>query len=382
MAGSFSYRYMGRPLNFGAFARLTSARYATLSLPAAMDRALAQTGVFAGIQAGRVGLTAQYESSRMRDTSPIDRASVSASLGISHDANLFLSGGRSRRGGKNTLEAFAGVSYTLAAGVVASLSYDRSGDAGGTTSVNVQKSLPLGEGVGYQLSGTGANGAPGMARGLLQYQGPIGRYEVSYERVNGQDVKTLRASGGIVVIGGTITPTRAVGQSFALLRVPGVPGVAGFSSNQPVGRTNGRGDLLVPNILPYYANRLSIADTDVPLDYAVEETERSIAPPYRGGALVLFPVERVRMVAGSIVMEFEGRTIVPAYGRLTLSLGNIPTDFPIGSLGEFYLQNVAPGRHTAVVSYGTASCEITIEVPATETPSIHLGTLRCPMVAP
>lgn len=98
--------------------------------------------------------------------------------------------------------------------------------------------------------------------------------------------------------------------------------------------------------------------------------------------LVLFRVERVRMVAGSIVMEFEGRTIVPAYGALTLSLGKHPTDFPIGSLGDFYLQNVAPGRHTAVVSYGTASCEITIEVPAMDTPSINLGTLRCLPGAP
>src|SRR5260221_3492724 len=221
-----------------------------------------------------------------------------------------------------------------------------------------------------------------MARGLLQYQEPIGRSQVSSEGVNGQDVKTLSASGGIVAIGGTIPPTRAVGQRFARVRGPGVPGVGGFSSSQPVGRTNGRGDLLVPDILPYYANRLSIADTDVPLDYAVEETERSIAPPYRGGALVLFPVERVRMVAGSIVMEFEGRTIVPAYGRLTLSVGNNPTDFPIGSLGEFYLQNVAPGHHTAVVSYGTASCEVTIDVPATETASIPLGTLRCLAGAP
>ena len=61
-----------------------------------------------------------------------------------------------------------------------------------------------------------------------------------------------------------------VGQSFALLRVPGVKGVEGFSSNQPIGRTNGSGDLLVPEILPYYGNRLSIADTDVPLDYVAD----------------------------------------------------------------------------------------------------------------
>jgi len=127
-----------------------------------------------------------------------------------------------------------------------------------------------------------------------------------------------------------------------------VPGVAGFSSNQPAGRTNGRGDLLVPQILPYYGNRLSIADTDVPLDYEVAATEMNIAPPYRGGALVLFPVERIHPVVGLLLMEFSGRLIVPAYGRLTLIVGRKPKEFPLGSLGDFYLENVTPGRHAAV----------------------------------
>jgi len=380
-AGSFAYRYVGRPLNFGAFARVMSARYANLGLPAAMDRARAQAGVFAGIQVGRVGLTAQYETSRMRDTSPIDRISLSASLPISRDANLLLSGGRARRGGAGTLEAFAGASYSFGRGIMASLSHDRSGD-GATTSVNVQKPLPLAEGFGYQVNGSSVNSASGMARGVFQYQGDYGRYEASYEQVNGQDSKTLSASGGIVMVGGTVSATRAVGQSFALLRVPGVPGVAGFSSNQPVGRTNGRGDLLVPQILPYYGNRLSIADTDVPLDYEVAATEMNIAPPYRGGAVVLFPVERVHPVVGLLLMEFSGRLIVPAYGRLTLTIGKKLAEFPIGSLGDFYLENVAPGRHAVVVNYGTAACEITIEVPATEKPSVNLGTLRCKVDAP
>ncbi len=381
-AGSFAYRYVGRPINFGAFARLMSSRYANLGLPAARDRALAQTGVFAGAQVGRVGLTAQYEASRMRDTSPIDRISLSASLPIARGANLFLSGGRSRRGGAGTLEVFAGVSYSFAGGALASLSHDRSGDGGATTSITVQKQLPLAEGFGYQVNGSGVNGASTIARGVFQYQGDYGRYEASYEHLNGQDSKTLSASGGIVMVGGTVSATRAVGQSFALLRVPDVPGVAGFSSNQPVGRTNGRGDLLVPQILPYYGNRLSIADTDVPLDYEVAATEMTVAPPYRGGALVLFPVERLHPVVGLLLMEVSGRLIVPAYGRLTLTIGKKLTEFPIGSQGDFYLENVAPGRHSAVVNYGTAACEFTIEVPATEKPPVDLGTLRCRVDAP
>jgi outer membrane usher protein len=381
-AASLAYRYIGRPFNFGAFARLMSARYANLGLAAAADRALSQIGVFAGIQAGRVGLTAQYETSRMRDSSPIERISISASLPLSREANVFLAGGRARHGGAATLEAFAGVSYAFAGGAMASISHDRSGDGGATTSASVQKSLPLGDGFGYQLNGSGAGGNSSMGRGVFQYQGEFGRYEASYEHINGQDVKTLSASGGIVMVGGAVSATRPVGQSFALLRVPGVRGVAGFSSNQPVGRTNGRGDLLVPQILPYYGNRLSIADTDVPLNYEVAATERTVAPPYRGGALVVFPVARIRPVVGSFLMEVSGRLIVPAYGRLTLIVGKKPVELPIGSLGDFYIENLPPGRHAAIVEYASAACDVTIEVPATDKPSINLGTLRCKVDAP
>lgn len=382
MAGSFSYRYIGQPFNVGAFARVLSARYANLGLPAAMDRALAQTGVFAGIQAGRVGLTAQYEASRMRDAKPTERVSLSASLGIAHDASLFVSGGRSRSAGVAALEAFAGVSYAIGGGTMASVSWERPGEGAATASASIQKSLPLGEGFGYQVNGSGASGGSSMARGVFQYQGSFGRYEASYDHVNGQDVQTLSASGGFVMVGDTLSASRAVGQSFALLRVPGVEGVAGFSSNQPVGRTNGRGDLLIPDILPYYGNRLSISDTDVPLDYSVGATELNIAPPYRGGALVLFPVERVRSAVGSLIMTVSGRDIVPAYGSLTLAVGKKQTEFPIGSLGDFYLEGVPPGRYPAVVGYGTAACEVTIEVPATEKTSVNLGTLRCTVDAP
>ena len=55
-----------------------------------------------------------------------------------------------------------------------------------------------------------------------------------------------------------------------------------------MGRTNGRGDTLVPNLLPYYANRLGISDQDVPFDREIETVEQAVAPPYRGGALVTF----------------------------------------------------------------------------------------------
>jgi len=318
----------------------------------------------------------------MRDASSIERVSVSASLALSRGCNLLVSGGRSRHGAVAGFEAFAGASYSLPGGAIASLSRERTPDGGGSTSASLQKSLPLGTGFGYQVNASDGGGGAAGGRGVFQYQGPYGRYEAFYQRVNGQGVQTLSAAGGIVAIGGTIFPTRAVGQGFALLRVPGVEGVTGFSSNQPIGRTNARGDLLIPEILPYYGNRVGIADTDVPLDYEIGATEKNVAPPYRGGAVILFPVQRLRVVAGSLLLEISGQTVVPSYGRLTLSVGVKKLELPIGRGGDFYLENVDPGLYIGTVEFRAAACNFTIEVPQAQLPFANLGTLRCRVGAP
>lgn len=75
-----------------------------------------------------------------------------------------------------------------------------------------------------------------------------------------------------------------------------------YASHQQVGRTNRKGNLLVPGLLPYYGNTVSIAEQDIPLDRSVEATQRIIAPPFRGGALVTFPVRRTQHSTGRVVL--------------------------------------------------------------------------------
>ncbi len=380
-ASSFSYRYLGQPLNFGIFARALSARYSNLSLRASQDRPLTDGGAFVGFQAGRIGLTAQYEVSRMRDSDSSRQVTLSASVPLSSDVNAFVSAGHSRRGTVNALEAFAGLAFTLGGGAIASITHERHADGAAATSANLQKSMPLGSGYGYQVSAAGG-AASTSGRGLFQVQGPYGRYEAWYENVKGVSVETVSISGGIVDVGGTFALSRAVGQSFALLRVPGVEGVTGFSSNQPVGRTDARGDLLVPDMLPYYGNRLRIADTDVPRDYSIGQTEKTVAPPYRGGALIIFPVERARAITGFVRMEVKGQEIVPAYGTLIVPVEGRRIESPIGSRGDFFLENVPPGRREALVLFGDGACRVEIVVPDTQQQFFNAGTLRCAVETP
>jgi outer membrane usher protein len=211
----------------------------------------------------------------------------------------------------------------------------------------------------------------------VQYQTRFGRYEMRQEHLDGAPVTTLNASGSIVGIGGRLFASRPVEQSFALVRVPGVSHVRTFMSNQEIGQTDSRGNLLVPNLLPYYGNRLSIADVDVPLELSIGAREMTLAPPYRGGAVALFPVSREQRLTGTIVVASAGGLVVPVSGRLTVASDGHPIESPIGRGGQFYLEGLTPGTYQATVEHEALTCRFALRVVESDAPVVKLGTVQC-----
>jgi outer membrane usher protein len=148
-------------------------------------------------------------------------------------------------------------------------------------------------------------------------------------------------------------------------------------SNQVVGTTNRNGDLLIPNLLHYYGNRVGIDDKDIPLDHDIGATERTIAPPYRGGVVVAFPVRRVQSVAGSIAIDEGGVAVSPAYGQIVVTAGERRVISPLDEVGNFYLEDLAPGSYAAEVQYAKGVCNFALVVPAGSTALVDVGAVRC-----
>jgi outer membrane usher protein len=175
-------------------------------------------------------------------------------------------------------------------------------------------------------------------------------------------------------MGGDFFATRPVQDGYALIQVPGVGGVRGFLNNQEIGRTDGRGNLLVPSLSSYYGNRLSIAPTDVPMEYDIAATEQLVATYLRSGARVLFPVRRVQALTGTLELE-EGKT--PALGELRMGIGGETFASPVGADGRFWLEGVPAGHHSARVEFGGGTCRVELDVPASADRAMDVGTLRC-----
>jgi outer membrane usher protein len=153
--------------------------------------------------------------------------------------------------------------------------------------------------------------------------------------------------------------------------------VRGFASNREVGRTDRRGNLLVTDLLPYYANVLSIADTDVPLNYKVGEVQMNLAPPYRGGAVARFPVQRVQRTIGRMLIVTAAGERAPAYGELAVTAGKTESISPVGADGQFYFDSLPAGSHPAAVTFAGQVCRFTLTVPEADTDLVELGTTKC-----
>jgi outer membrane usher protein len=380
-AYSVGYSYNARRVSVAGSVRSYSSDYATLSLSGRDARPAYEANAMLGIQvSSRMSVTVNHSQLTTRGAESAvvaggreRRTWVSARSQIG-GVGLFASATRRTAAGIVSNDVEVGVSLSLGARTSAMMT-GSAGAAPGHMRAEVQHALPMTTGVGYRLRMSDQPG--GLGGALLQYQNRYGRYEVEQVQAGGTYGTTLRAAGGLVAIGGGVFATRPVEESFALVRVPGVAGVRGYASNQEIGRTDRDGNLLIPNLLPYYGNIVSVNDQDIPLDYKLGELLQRVAPPFRSGAVVTFSATRVLAVTGTVSVEVAGEAVVPAYGQLTVVVAGRAIDSPIGQLGEFYLEGIPPGRHQATLEYrgGTGTC--VVDVPLSTAVVVRLGKITC-----
>ena len=399
-AALLSYSYVGRRLNFQIGARYQSKDYSNLNLepsslppanakpvgvPSSSDRQRKDLLASISRNLGKVAsLSLQYEATQWRDVGWSNRITLAANRSITRWMYAFATVSNIyTRTWPTEYDMFVGLSFVPAdrvtAGATRSDHWGGQSAHGGTTQATLQQSLPLGQGVGYRL--VTAQGENAINEANAQYQGAYGRIEADYQHqgfdTENRGTATLTATGGLVLIGGRGYLTRSVQDSYALIRVPGVGGVHGLVSNQVVGTTDSQGDLLIPTMLHYYGNRIGIDDKDIPLDHDIGATERIIAPPTRGGTIVTFPVRRVQSVSGTVVIDDQGVTKLPAYGQIIVLVDKQKTLSPLDEAGNFYLENVPPGSYSAEVQYEAGVCTFPLAVSTTSAALVNVGTITC-----
>ncbi len=306
-------------------------------------------------------------------------AGVSGTATLGAGVSLLLSANRIDDNGRRSTLASIGVSVPLGPRTSASASLD-AGNAP-RRSVTVQRALPIEEGYGYRL-GVTDNRLGTRIEAAASAQLALATLTAEAARQSGQDT-ALRfgAAGGIAMIDGAWFAARPLTESFALVRVPGVAEAPIFINNQPAGRTDAQGDLIVPRITGFLPYEVRIDADALPADVEIRRDRVTVVPPYRSGVTAALEVRR--SVSALVKLVAAGGVAVPAGATAQVTPDGLASG--VAGKSEFFVSATA-GTKRARIDWRGQSCTIEFELPATPPPGggayYELGPFACPGIAP
>lgn len=368
---AFGFERRTRAFSIGAAGEIATSGYATLGSRRGLLGATSSARLFVGIPTsfGSIGSSVLWR--RAGDRPDVGFLGASASVRLPGLGTLNLSGRQSFAGPDDTaaqmfLTIPIGGNTSASAGVQL-----RDGLLGAT--VDLQRNLPEGPGVGYRLSA--ALGAIDRLSGALSVQTGIGNLDGEVTWVEGRTGARMALSGSVATVDGEVFASRRIDQSFAAVRVGKYPGVRVYADNRLVGRTNRAGVVIVPRLRPFEENRIRIEVEDLPIDVTIAGGEQSVRPFDRSGVAVRFAVAETR--GGRLTIVLENGDPLPA--GTAIRLNGEAEEFVSAPGGDVYLTGLKPGN-VAVAALGTRTCTFAFAFTADLAAQPQLGQFKCMMV--
>ncbi|UCE41064.1 MAG: fimbrial biogenesis outer membrane usher protein [Candidatus Aminicenantes bacterium] len=245
------------------------------------------------------------------------------------------------------------------------------------------KNPPIGIGTGYRVQVDGNRNS--QAKGLsytselarFEYHGPYGIYTLDYRASAGRNSYSLRAAGSIAYIGHKFYMSRPISDSFVIVKVGDIQGAGIKFNNHKAGSTNKNGELIVPGLISYLSNRISLETDDVPLNYSIFETSRYATTFYRGGGLLEFDVKKFQAFEGRIFHMKNGQKEFLEFAFLEIDVGGEILSSVTGKDGEFYLENLAPGKYRVNIIRMKEKFYLDLIIPESKEIVVNLGDLLC-----
>ena len=297
---------------------------------------------------------------------------ATANLGVSLPRNIYVSAYASRQLDENNGWS-GGINITVPLGTLRSVSASSFRDTDGHFSnyLEARQSAYQGLGAGWRLR---ASDDPS------QYLQAGGSLNTNYGQLTadanmGKSATALRlgANGSVGWLKGLPFATRNIGlDSFAVVKVGDIKGLPVYRSNQIIATTNNSGMALVPNLLPYQKNNITIDPSELPLDVEFKSVQETPVPYARSGLFVEFPVRRSRNAL--VVLHQANGKPVPLGARVTATPGG--QKFIVAKRGQVYLTDLTTDNRITV-QWRDGHCDLAITLPADGPAEPLIGPLTC-----
>lgn len=381
VGGSFGYLYQGRDLSVNLLLRGFSRDYSYVALERSkrgIERLKYEMSTGASYSSPLLGsFSVGWSQGKKYSGAETKNLLASYSRRITDRSNLIATFKKDFE--SHTSELMLRLNYFFKRGITASAGYHRA-DKTSSEQIQVVKNLPLGEGFGGRLlveRDHGKGETFDRADLQLQYNVRYGQLAGALASSNRVETYSFSAGGAIAFVGDTLSITRPIQDSFALVKVGDLKGVQVFLNNQDMGRTGSSGKVFVPNLSSYYDNQISINDKDIPMEYTLSEVTKYVSPPLRSGSYVEFGAKRIQAFMGSLKVRI-GEALKPVeYGEFTLLIEGKEILFPTGKGGEFYLENLRPGKYRGQLRFLDKDRFLDITIPKSDEVLVDLGEVVC-----
>jgi outer membrane usher protein len=374
-AGFLGYTFRSRVIN-GIFSlRAESQKYSTVSMKPEDDNPLLQFDGSIGMTRRELGSIAlEYSHAETHASSGMTRYALSYNRPINSWITFFATGTRTKTDGVTSDELFAGIHVYLGKNVSWHSSYTkRDGRSGFDASI--EKSMPFGTGFGYKAEMETGNVENRLAD--LTYQNNYGVYQAGYRSLNEKESLELSVSGGIGYIDDSFFLSRPITDSFAKVEASGIEDVRVYYYGNEAGRTDSKGEIIIPQFRSYQDNRVEIEKKDIPIEYTIEKLEEFVNPPARSGSVVKFNLLKTQGISGFIFIGEVGQRKPAEFAALEVRADGKLFRGITGKGGEFYLENLPAGSFPAKIALDGKECLFNMTVPASTDFFLELGDIIC-----
>ncbi|MGO0615798.1 fimbria/pilus outer membrane usher protein [Leclercia adecarboxylata] len=181
--------------------------------------------------------------------------------------------------------------------------------------------------------GYGNDGAGHTGNLSADYHGTYGEVTGGYSTDENMQRMNYGLNGGVLVHANGVTLAQPFGETIALIKAPGAPGV-GVTGQTGV-KTDFRGYTVASNVSPYRKNSLSLDTETLPDDVELQLTTQTVIPTR--GAVVR--AKYIANVGTRVLMTLtrENGQPVPFGATVTLATDKNSAGFIVGDQGQVYL---------------------------------------------
>lgn len=288
------------------------------------------------------------------------------------NSSLYVSASRDLRQGNWS----GAISLVIPFGEHGSSSIGMERDQEGNTSERFYVSRSMPSDGGFAWDASWANQAAGSAyrQGTLRWRNQVFDTAAGFYGDGDSTTQWGEFSGSLVLMDNHLFAANQINDAFVLVKT-GYPNVSVRYENQPMGRTDKEGYLLVPRVNSWYPAKYDLDTLDLPSDVSTPGVEQRFAVKRKSGFLLNFPVEPLR--SASVILLDLHQQPLPVSSMVMRPGHN--TEY-VGYDGLVWMEALSEENPIHAETPDGRQCDTTLHLPTGRPQALKTyGPLTCPL---